>query len=505
MDSDPQIQVVDFGSQYTQLIVRRLRECGYFAKLYNPEELKSCSPKGVILSGGPRSVSDPDAPDVDFDYLKSLGVPVLGVCYGMQLLNVKHGGTVEPGTTREYGPASLHPEKSSKLFNGLSDSSQIWMSHSDTCTQLPDGSNVIGRNEDNVPVAIQFSDNFFGIQFHPEVTHSHEGKLVLENFLSLVDDEPGFKIEAFRDHLIEQVREEVGDREVVCGVSGGVDSTVLAVLLNEADVKLRAIYVDNGLMRKNETEEVVSQFKELGVDIEVIDASKKFLEAISGVDEPEEKRRRIGDLFVDVFFNAADNVELLAQGTLYPDVIESATSGSIASTIKTHHNRVQKILDLQAEGKVIEPLAELFKDEVRDLGESFGIPRDILYRHPFPGPGLGVRIPGEVTAEKLAIVREGDAIFIRHLKESGWYDKVWQAYCGLLPIKTVGVKGDERSYEWAVSLRAVISEDAMTADWVELPPDLLRKISNEILNNVSGINRVFYDISTKPPASIELE
>ena len=505
MDSDPQIQVVDFGSQYTQLIVRRLRECGYFAKLYNPEELKSCSPKGVILSGGPSSVSDPDAPDVDFNYLKSLGVPVLGVCYGMQLLNVKHGGTVEPGTTREYGPASLHPEKGSKLFNGLSDSSQIWMSHSDTCTQLPDGSNVIGRNEDNVPVAIQFSDNFFGIQFHPEVTHSHEGKLVLENFLSLVDDEPGFKIEAFRDHLIEQVREEVGDREVVCGVSGGVDSTVLAVLLNEADVKLRAIYVDNGLMRKNETEEVVSQFKELGVDIEVIDASKKFLEAISGVDEPEEKRRRIGDLFVDVFFNAADNVELLAQGTLYPDVIESATSGSIASTIKTHHNRVQKILDLQAEGKVIEPLAELFKDEVRDLGESFGIPRDILYRHPFPGPGLGVRIPGEVTAEKLAIVREGDAIFIRHLKESGWYDKVWQAYCGLLPIKTVGVKGDERSYEWAVSLRAVISEDAMTADWVELPPDLLRKISNEILNNVSGINRVFYDISTKPPASIELE
>ena len=505
MDSDPQIQVVDFGSQYTQLIVRRLRECGYFAKLYNPEELKTCSPKGVILSGGPRSVSDPEAPDVDFDYLKSLGVPVLGVCYGMQLLNVKHGGTVEPGTTREYGPASLHPEKGSKLFDGLSKSSQIWMSHSDTCTQLPDGSNVIGRNEDNVPVAIQFSDKFYGIQFHPEVTHSHEGKLVLENFLSLVDDRPGFKIEAFRDHLIEQVREEVGDREVVCGVSGGVDSTVLAVLLNEAGTKLRAIYVDNGLMRKDETEEVVSQFKELGVNIEVIDASKKFLDAISGVDEPEEKRRRIGDLFVEVFFNAADNVELLAQGTLYPDVIESATSGSMASTIKTHHNRVQKILDLQAEGKVIEPLAELFKDEVRDLGESFGIPRDILYRHPFPGPGLGVRIPGEVTAEKLTIVREGDAIFIRHLKESGWYDKVWQAYCGLLPIKTVGVKGDERSYEWAVSLRAVISEDAMTADWVELPPELLRNISNEILNNVSGINRVFYDISTKPPASIELE
>ena len=505
MDNDPQIQVIDFGSQYTQLIVRRLRECGYFAKLYNPNDLKSCSPKGIILSGGPRSVSDPDSPDIDLEYLESLDIPILGICYGMQLLNKKNGGVVEPGETREYGPASLKPSNGSGLFNGLSESSQIWMSHSDTCTQLPDGAKIIGTNENDVPVAIQISEKIFGIQFHPEVTHSHEGKQVLENFLSMVEEEPGFKIEAFRDQLIKQVKDEVAGREVVCGVSGGVDSTVLAVLLHQADTKLRAIYVDNGLMRKNETEEVVSQFKELGVEIEVIDASDRFLDAISGVDDPEEKRRRIGDLFVEVFFNAADNVELLAQGTLYPDVIESATSGSIASTIKTHHNRVQKILDLQAEGKVIEPLAELFKDEVRDLGESFNIPRDILYRHPFPGPGLGVRIPGEVTEEKLKIVREGDAIFIKHLKESGWYDKVWQAYCGLLPIKTVGVKGDERSYEWAVSLRAVISEDAMTADWVELPPELLRKISNEILNNVAGINRVFYDISTKPPASIELE
>ena len=506
MEVLPQIIVVDFGSQYTQLIVRRLRELGYYARLYNPDQLKDHpTPKGIILSGGPNSVSDPDAPDVDLDYLKQLDVPVLGICYGMQLLNKKHGGTVEPGTTREYGPATLSPENGSDLFKGLSESSQIWMSHSDTCTQLPDGAKIIGRNEDDVPVAIQLSDKFYGIQFHPEVTHSHEGRSVLENFLEMVDDDPGFKIEAFRDHLIEQVRDEVAGREVVCGVSGGVDSTVLAVLLNEAGTKLRAIYVDNGLMRKDETPEVVSQFEELGIDIEVVDASERFLEAINGVDEPEEKRRRIGDLFVDVFFGAADNVELLAQGTLYPDVIESATSGSIASTIKTHHNRVQKILDLQAEGKVIEPLAELFKDEVRALGESFGIPREILYRHPFPGPGLGVRVPGEVTEEKLKIVREGDAIFMRHLKESGWYDKVWQAYCGLLPIKTVGVKGDERSYEWSVALRAVISEDAMTADWVELPPDLLRKTSNEILNSVAGINRVFYDISTKPPASIELE
>ncbi|MCH2060392.1 MAG: glutamine-hydrolyzing GMP synthase [Verrucomicrobiales bacterium] len=506
MEISPQIAVIDFGSQYTQLIVRRLREAGYFAKLYHPENFKECpSPKGVILSGGPRSVSDEDAPDIDLEHLLSLDVPVLGICYGMQLLNKKHGGRVEPGRTREYGPAELRPEGGCGLFDGVSGSSQIWMSHSDTCTKLPEGAEVIGRNEDGVPVAVQLSSKVFGIQFHPEVTHSHEGKRVLDNYLAMVDDPPRFNMDSFKEVLIESVREEIGDREVVCGVSGGVDSTVLAVLLHHAGAKLRAIYVDNGLMRKNETAEVVAQFERLGIELEVINAGHRFLEAISGIDEPEEKRRRIGDMFVDVFFAAADNVELLAQGTLYPDVIESATSGSIASTIKTHHNRVQRILDLQEEGKVIEPLAELFKDEVRALGESFGIPREILYRHPFPGPGLGVRVPGVVTEEKLAIVREGDAIFMRHLKESGWYDKVWQAYCGLLPIKTVGVKGDERSYEWAVSLRAVTSEDAMTADWVEFPAELLRVISNEILNSVEGINRVFYDISTKPPASIELE
>ncbi len=506
MDILPQISVIDFGSQYTQLIVRRLRESGYFAKLYHPDSLKeNPSPKGVILSGGPSSVSDSGAPDIDLDYLRGLEVPVLGICYGMQLLNKKHGGMVEPGTTREYGPAELRPEGNSVLFEKMSGSSQIWMSHSDTCTQLPDGAKVIGRNEEGLPVAVQLSELIFGIQFHPEVTHSHEGKTVIENFLSLVDDPPRFNMDSFKELLIKQVREEVGERQVICGVSGGVDSTVLAVLLNAAGVKLRAIYVDNGLMRKGETVEVREQFEKLGMELEVVDAGSRFLHAIAGIDEPEEKRRRIGNMFVDVFFDAAENVELLAQGTLYPDVIESATSGSIASTIKTHHNRVQRILELQEEGRVIEPLAELFKDEVRALGESFGIARDILYRHPFPGPGLAVRVPGEVTEEKLEIVREGDAIFMRHLKESGWYDKVWQAYCGLLPIKTVGVKGDERSYEWAVSLRAVISEDAMTADWVELPAELLRRISNEILNSVKGINRVFYDISTKPPASIELE
>ncbi len=506
MEIDPQIAVIDFGSQYTQLIVRRLRELGWFSKLFQPEDLdKTGSPKGVILSGGPRSVSEPDAPDIDFDHLVSMGVPVLGVCYGMQLANKKLGGTVEPGDSKEYGPAQLIPEGGDGLFDGLSESSQIWMSHSDTCKQLPNGTEVIGRNAEGTPVALRFHEKFYGIQFHPEVTHSHEGRRVLENYVGMLDDEPRFRMESFKDLLIEQIREEVGGREVVCGVSGGVDSTVLAVLLHEAGVKQRTIFVDNGLMRMNEPEEVKAQFELLDVDVEVVDASERFLNRLEGIDEPEEKRRRIGDLFVDVFFDAAADVEMLAQGTLYPDVIESATAGSIASTIKTHHNRVQSILDLQKEGKVLEPLAELFKDEVRALGETLGIPRDILYRHPFPGPGLGVRVPGEVTAEKLRIVREGDAIYMRHLKESGWYEKTWQAYCGLLPIKTVGVKGDERSYEWAVSLRAVVSEDAMTADWVEFPWDLLRSISNEILNSVSGINRVFYDISTKPPASIELE
>jgi GMP synthase (glutamine-hydrolysing) len=509
MEIDPQIAVIDFGSQYTQLIVRRLRELGWFSKLFQPGELRETgSPKAVILSGGPRSVSEVDAPDIDFEYLRGLGVPVLGVCYGMQLLNKKWGGIVSPGKTREYGPAQLCPvneENPDPLFAGVSASSRIWMSHSDTCTELPEGAKVIGTNREGIPVALRWADGSYGIQFHPEVTHSHEGRQILQNFVNMIDDEPGFRMESFKDMLVERIRQEVGEREVVCGVSGGVDSTVLAILLHEAGVKLRCIFVDNGLMRLDEADEVRAQFKTLGAALEVVDASERFLSKLEGVDEPEEKRRRIGDLFVDVFFEAAANVELLAQGTLYPDVIESATSGSIASTIKTHHNRVRRILDLQREGKVIEPLAELFKDEVRALGETLGIPRDILFRHPFPGPGLAVRVPGEITADKLRIVREGDAIFMRHLKTSGWYDRVWQAYCGLLPIKTVGVKGDERSYEWAVTLRAVISEDAMTADWVELPYDLLRAISNEILNSVSGINRVFYDISTKPPASIELE
>ena len=501
-----QIAVIDFGSQYTQLIVRRVRELGYFAKLFQPAELQEVGqPAAVILSGGPRSVTETDAPDIDYAFLEGLKVPVLGICYGMQLLNLKHGGEVAPSHSREYGPAQLEPSESTGLFANLSDSSQIWMSHSDTVSNLPESTKVLGKNQEGIPVALSWREGWYGIQFHPEVTHSHEGTQVLKNFLEMTNDPPRFEIQSFRDETIAALKEEIGDREVICGVSGGVDSTVLAVLLKRAGSRVRPIFVDNGLLRKGESDQVLESFKQLDLEIERVDARDRFLDALAGEEDPEKKRHIIGNLFLDVFWDAAKDVQLLAQGTLYPDVIESATSGSIASRIKTHHNRVDRILELQKEGRVIEPLAELFKDEVRALGKSLDIPDVMLFRHPFPGPGLAVRVPGEITEDRLKIVREADAVFIGNLRKHGWYDKVWQAYAALLPVRTVGVKGDERSYEHAIALRAVISEDAMTADWVELPHALLRETSNTILNTVSGVNRVFYDISTKPPASIELE
>ena len=371
---------------------------------------------------------------------------------------------------------------------------------------LAEGCQVIARNAEGVPVSLQWGEATFGIQFHPEVTHSHEGRTILRNFLSCAANLKKFDIGDFKRQLIREIRERVGSKQVVCGVSGGVDSTVLAVLLHEAGVNMRAIFVDNGLLRKNEADEVRANFARMNVEIETVDASERFLTALAGEGDPEKKRRIIGGLFIDVFWDAVGDAEMLAQGTLYPDVIESASNAkSKASVIKTHHNRVERVLELQAQGKVLEPLAELFKDEVRELGASMGIPHDILWRHPFPGPGLAVRCPGVVTRDRLDIIRECDAIFIGNLKKYGWYEKVWQAYAGLIPVKTVGVKGDERSYEWATNLRAIVSEDAMTADWVELPPALLRETSNRILNEVKGINRVLYDISTKPPASIEWE
>lgn len=502
------IAVIDFGSQYTQLIVRRIRELGYFSKLYQPSELKDTGDAAaVILSGGPRSTLEEGAPDIDFDYLVQMDVPVLGVCYGMQLLNQKFGGEVAPGNTREYGPATLMIDgEVESIFTGLKGHSQIWMSHSDTVSKLPEGCVVTGRNLDGIPVALKWNETFYGIQFHPEVSHTEEGTDILKNFLHLAKDLPEFKIDSFKDELIEKVLDQVAGRKVVCGVSGGVDSSVLAALLHEAKVDTRNIFVDTGLLRKGEGEEVVSLFAEVGIEIETIDASERFLTALAGETDPEEKRKIIGRLFVDVFFDAVgSDVELLAQGTLYPDVIESATSGSIASTIKTHHNRVDRIMDLKAEGRIIEPLDELFKDEVRELGRVLGLPERVVGRHPFPGPGLAVRCPGAITAEKLEIIQNADAIYIDILRERGWYDRIWQAGVTLIPTKTVGVKGDERSYEDAISVRAVTSEDAMTAEWVHLPYEILGEISNRILNEVPGVNRVLYDISTKPPASIEWE
>jgi GMP synthase (glutamine-hydrolysing) len=501
---DRAIAVFDFGSQYSQLIVRRIRELGYQALLHQPGQLREVkNPSAVILSGGPRSTTEPNAPDIDFAYLQEMGVPVLGICYGMQLLNLKCGGTIHPRTTREYGPAMIRPVSGDGLMSGVTPS-LVWMSHSDTC-ERPASALVLAENQDGVPVALQWEDRFYGIQFHPEVSHSEQGGRVLGNFLAMAESPARFEIGAFKDKLVAGIREIVAGRPVVCGVSGGVDSTVLAALLHEAGVEVRCLFVDNGLLRKNEVNEVKAQFDAIGIDIEVIDAAERFLSGLAGVEDPEEKRRIIGKTFVDVFFKAAGDIQLLAQGTLFPDVIESATSGSIASTIKTHHNRVSQIMDLAREGKVLEPLADLFKDEVRALGRALGLSPAVLGRHPFPGPGLAVRCPGAVTPERLQIIREADEIFMSALRRHGLYDTVWQAYAAALPCKTVGVKGDERVHETPVVLRAVSSVDAMTAEWVRLPGEFLAEVSNRILNGVPGVSRVLYDISTKPPASIEWE
>lgn len=507
--------ILDFGSQYTQLIARRLRELNVYSEIhpYNWEFDPSRDEiKGIILSGSPSSVNDEGHFELDVKHLLE-HKPVLGICYGAQLAATNFGGKVEKSGKREYGKATISSHLDDVLFHGISDNSQVWMSHADSILELPDNCEILASTA-NIPVAAfktrsnAFKHEFYGLQFHPEVTHSLEGEAILNNFITqLADCSKDWTPASFIDSTVEEIRAKVGDEKVILGLSGGVDSTVAAILLNKAiGDQLTGIFVNNGLLRKYEFDEVLHSYEELGLNVIGVDASREFLSELEGVSDPEQKRKIIGRVFIEVFDKAAHSipeVKWLAQGTIYPDVIESVSVKGPSATIKSHHNvgGLPEKLHL----KLIEPLRALFKDEVRKVGRMLGIPTSFIDRHPFPGPGMAIRVLGEITEEKLRLNQEADHIYISKLKSSGWYDKVWQAGTILLPVKSVGVMGDERTYEFTVALRAVNSNDGMTAEWTPLPYELLAEISNDIINKVSGINRVVYDISTKPPSTIEWE
>ena len=505
------IIILDFGSQYTQLIARRVRELNVYCEIHPFHHLPEFDSKvkGVILSGSPYSVRQADAPQVDFVLLQEK-YPILGVCYGAQYIAKKSGGEVKASSTREYGRANLSfIEDQNPLFKHISPDSQVWMSHADTIAEVPENFEIIAST-DTVKVAAFHirNTNTFGIQFHPEVTHSTEGKQLLENFLvDICHCKLDWTSDAFIETTIQSLKNTLGDDKVVLGLSGGVDSSVAAVLLHQAIGKnLHCIFVDNGLLRKGEYEQVLDSYKHMGLNVRGVNARDRFLSQLAGIKDPELKRKAIGRVFIEIFDDAAhevQDVKWLGQGTIYPDVIESVSVNGPSATIKSHHN-VGGLPDFM-KLKVVEPLNTLFKDEVRRVGKALGIDPAILGRHPFPGPGLAIRILDDITPEKVAILQEADAIYINNLKSSGWYDKVWQAGAIFLPVQSVGVMGDERTYEHVICLRAVGSVDGMTADWSHLPYDLLAKISNEIINNVKGINRVVYDISSKPPATIEWE
>jgi GMP synthase (glutamine-hydrolysing) len=506
------ILILDFGSQYTQLIARRVRELNVYSDIipWNRYESVPDDVKGVILSGSPHSVRDEDAPRPDLSNMLG-NVPVLGVCYGAQYLAQTHGGSVEASDSREYGRANLaHVDGTNPLLNGIAQESQVWMSHGDTILSIGDQFETICSTHDvkfagfrdvNRPV--------WGIQFHPEVWHSTDGPQLLKNFVIGICGCAGdWTPASFADETVAKLRDQIGDDQVILGLSGGVDSTVAAALLHRAIGKqLHCIFVDNGLLRKHEFEEVLASYEDMGLQVEGVRAGDRFLAALAGESDPETKRKAIGKVFVDVFDDASKQVEnahWLAQGTIYPDVIESVSAtGGPSATIKSHHN-VGGLPDYM-KLKVVEPLRLLFKDEVRRVGKEIGVKQEILGRHPFPGPGLAIRILGDITAEKVRILQDVDRIWIDGLKEAGLYDEVWQAGAILLPVQSVGVMGDERTYEQAVALRAVTSTDGMTADWCHLPYDFLAKVSNDIINKVRGVNRVVYDISSKPPATIEWE
>ncbi|MFI8378221.1 glutamine-hydrolyzing GMP synthase [Leeuwenhoekiella sp. NPDC079379] len=506
------VLILDFGSQYTQLIARRIRELNIFCEIkpFNklPEDLSSY--KAVILSGSPSSVRAADAPHPDLTNIRGKK-PLLGVCYGAQYLAHFHGGEVGQSNTREYGRANLSMIKEDEaFFEGVNLGSQVWMSHSDTIKRLPEGAVLLASTHDVENAAYKLKDeDTYAIQFHPEVYHSTDGKQILENFLvNIAQVEQSWTPDSFVESTVEQLQKKIGSDKVILGLSGGVDSSVAAMLLHKAiGANLHCIFVNNGLLRKNEFQDVLKQYEGMGLNVKGVDASDRFLDALAGKSDPEEKRKTIGRVFIDVFDDEShqvENAKWLAQGTIYPDVIESVSAtGGPSATIKSHHNvgGLPDFMKLQ----VVEPLRMLFKDEVRRVGASMDMSPALLGRHPFPGPGLAIRILGDITPEKVRILQEVDAVFIISLREWDLYDKVWQAGAILLPVDSVGVMGDERTYEKCVALRAVESTDGMTADWVNLPYNFLQKVSNDIINKVKGVNRVVYDISSKPPATIEWE
>jgi len=509
------ILILDFGSQYTQLIARRVREARVYCEIHpfnmSLDKVKAFAPKGMILSGGPASVYDPNAPLAD-EAVLSVGVPILGICYGMQYFTHVLGGLVEKADDREYGSALISILDDQDLFHGFAKDREemAWMSHGDRIQQMPEGFSVLASSTSS-PVAAMahHSRRIFGVQFHPEVVHTPRGTKILKNFLfRICGCRPLWTMSSFVERTTADLRERIGNDRVICGVSGGVDSTITAVLLHKAiGRQLSCLFVDNGLLRRGEVEEVMELFQELyHMDIHLVDASEHFLHCLKGVADPEEKRKIIGREFISVFEKKAKELgkaKYLAQGTLYPDVIESVSFKGPSATIKSHHNvgGLPEVMNLE----LIEPLRELFKDEGRQVGVELGLSKDLVMRQPFPGPGLAVRILGEVTAERLEILRHADAILLEEIRKADLYEKVWQSFAVLLPIKTVGVMGDERTYENVIALRIVDSLDAMTADWTRVPYEILACISNRIINSVRGVNRVVYDISSKPPSTIEWE